>query len=110
MSFLFHSPAYLQRTITIILTVNALAQIPIWSFSFILPSALRAAGDAKFTSMVSMLSMWLFRIGTGILLGMLLKLGIMGFWFAMDLEWSVRGFIFLRRFKGKKWYRHHVID
>lgn len=110
MTPLFHPPAVLLPTITLILAVNAVMQPPFWHISFVLPSALRAAGDSRYTSVVSMLSMWLFRLGVGVLLGIVLKFGIAGFWFAMDAEWSVRGFIFLHRFKGKKWYAHHVID
>lgn len=110
MSILFHAPAAILPTISLILLVNAIAQIPAWSLSFVLPSALRAAGDSKFTSIISMLSMWLFRLGVGLLLGFVLKLGIAGFWFAMDAEWFVRGAIFLYRFRGNKWYAHHVID
>jgi Na+-driven multidrug efflux pump len=90
--------------------MNALAQIPLWSFSFITPSALRAAGDSKFTSVVSMLSMWLFRIVLGYILSIVLPLGIIGVWLAMDCEWGVRGLIFMHRYRGRKWYQYHLID
>jgi len=33
-----------------------------------------------------------------------------GVWVAMICEWGVRGFIFVMRFRGKKWYQHHLID
>lgn len=107
---LFHPPEEIIPTIFIILIINAIAQIPLWSASFITPSALRAAGDSKFTSMVSMLSMWLFRVVLGYILGILLPFGIVGVWVAMDCEWGVRATIFLLRYKGKKWYQHHLID
>lgn len=110
MPALFHPPASILPTIAWIMFITALAQIPAWAPSFVLPSALRAAGDARFTSVVSMLSMWLFRLGMGILLGFVLKLGIAGFWFAMDAEWFVRGVVFLWRFRGEKWYAHSVIE
>lgn len=106
---LFHPPAEIVRDIFIVLLINTLAQIPLWSVSFLTPSALRAAGDSKFTSMVSMLSMWLFRVVLGYILGIVLDMGILGVWLAMNCEWGVRGFIFLRRFLGEKWYQHKVI-
>ncbi|WP_019914247.1 MATE family efflux transporter [Paenibacillus sp. HW567] len=106
---LFHPPAEILRDIFIVFLINSIAQIPLWSVSFITPSALRAAGDSKFTSMVSMLSMWLFRVVLGYILGIVLHMGIIGVWLAMNCEWGVRGAIFLRRFLGEKWVRHRVI-
>ncbi|GLX67213.1 MATE family efflux transporter [Paenibacillus glycanilyticus] len=107
---LFHPPAEIVDDIFIITLVNAIMQVIFWSISFIMPSALRAAGDSKFTSVVSLLSMWLFRIVLGYLLAIVFDFGILGVWFAMNLEWGVRGAVFLWRFRGKKWYRHRLID
>ncbi|WP_274649045.1 MATE family efflux transporter [Paenibacillus humicola] len=107
---LFHPPEAIVPDIFKIVILTSILQIPFWSFSFLMPSALRAAGDSKFTSIVSMLSMWLFRIVLGYILGIVLHFGIVGVWLAMNCEWGVRGAIFLRRFYGKKWYRHRVID
>ncbi|WP_313636572.1 MATE family efflux transporter [Paenibacillus sp.] len=106
---IFHPPAEIVGDIFMIVLINTLAQIPLWSLSFITPSALRAAGDSKFTSMVSMLSMWLFRMVLGYILGIVLNFGILGVWLAMNCEWGIRGLIFLRRFMGKKWVQHRVI-
>jgi len=107
---LFHPPAEIVDDIFTIVLINIIAQIPLWAISFIMPSALRAAGDSKFTSTTAMLSMWLFRIVLGYILGIVLHFGIVGVWLAMNCEWGVRGTIFLWRFKGKKWYRHRLID
>ncbi len=40
-----------------------------WPTAFTIPNFLRAAGDAKYTMVVSMLSMWIFRVGCSHLLG-----------------------------------------
>ncbi|MFC4809790.1 MATE family efflux transporter [Paenibacillus sp. GCM10023250] len=106
---LFNPPEELKHDIFVIVLINAAMQIPLWSISFVMPSALRAAGDSKFTSIVSLLSMWLFRIVLGYMLGIVFKYGIVGVWLAMNIEWGVRGAIFLARFRGKKWYRHKLI-
>lgn len=106
---LFHPPAEIVGDIFLIVLINTIMQIPLWSISFITPSALRAAGDSKFTSIVSMLSMWLFRVVLGYIMGIVLDFGILGVWLAMNCEWGIRGFIFVRRFMGKKWVRHQVI-
>jgi putative MATE family efflux protein len=107
---LFNPPERIVPDIFQILFINTFAQILLWSIAFVTPSALRAAGDSKFTSIVSMLSMWLCRVVLGYVLGIVLHFGIIGVWLAMDIEWSVRGGIFLLRFRGKKWYQHHLID
>jgi putative MATE family efflux protein len=106
---LFDPPAEIVDDIFLILLVNTLVQIPLWAISFITPSALRAAGDAKYTSVVSMLTMWLFRVVMGYVLGVVFGWGVLGVWIAMDLEWGVRGIIFLKRFYGTKWLQHRLI-
>lgn len=80
-----------------------------WPMSFTLPNALRAAGDAKFTMVVSLLSMWICRIGLSYLLGSGWGLGLLGVWLAMFADWIVRGAVFLIRFLQGKWKDHHVI-
>jgi putative MATE family efflux protein len=106
---LFHPPAEIVDDIFWVTLINAIAQIPLWSISFILPSGLRAAGDSRFTSIASMLSMWLFRLALGYMLGIVLGFGVLGVWLAMNCEWGVRGAIFLWRFRGKKWYQHKLV-
>ncbi|MDQ0091438.1 putative MATE family efflux protein [Paenibacillus anaericanus] len=106
---LFSPPEVMIPTIFSLMVLIAIAQPILWSLSFVMPSALRAAGDSKFTSMSSLLSMWLFRVILGYILGITLNLGIMGVWVAMVSEWSIRGFVFAWRFKGDKWYRHKLI-
>lgn len=106
---IFDPPAEIVDDIFLVLLINTLAQIPLWAISFILPSALRAAGDSKFTSITSMLTMWLFRVILGYVLGIMLGFGILGVWLAMNCEWGVRGAIFLWRYRGTKWYAHKLI-
>jgi putative MATE family efflux protein len=106
---IFSPPAEIMHDLFVVLLVNSIAQIPLWAISFILPSGLRAAGDSRFTSITSMLTMWLFRVILGYVLGIVLGYGIIGVWVAMNCEWAVRGGIFLWRFRGKKWYAHKLI-
>jgi len=105
---LFAPPAEIVDDIFALLVLVAVAQPVLWSFSFIMPSALRAGGDAKFTSVTSMLSMWLLRVVLGYLLGVTFGFGLMGVWVAMVTEWGVRGLLFYWRFRGKKWIHRLV--
>lgn len=106
---IYHPPAEYVKPIYNLMLLSIIAQPFFWSFSFIMPAALRAAGDSKFTSVTSLLTMWILRISLGYLLGITLGYGIMGVWIAMIVEWGVRGLIFGLRFRGEKWYRHKVI-
>ncbi|MNW41060.1 MATE family multidrug exporter [compost metagenome] len=106
---LYSPPESIVSDIFHLILLISVAQPIIWSLSFILPSALRAAGDSKFTSITALLTMWLFRVILGYILGITLQLGVMGVWIAMVTEWAVRGIIFALRFKGEAWYRNKIV-
>ena len=42
---------------------DSICAVIVWPLAFALPNALRAANDVRFTMIVSLLSMWIFRIG-----------------------------------------------
>jgi putative MATE family efflux protein len=107
---LFHAPHEIIPTIFTMMIISCITQPLFWSLSFIMPSALRAAGDSTFTSVASLLSMWLIRVILGYILGITLGFGIIGVWSAMCFEWGIRGMVFVWRFKGKKWYAHRLVD
>lgn len=92
-----------------ILVCFAVFNTVIWPVSFTLPNALRAAGDARFTMVTSMISMWVFRIGFSYILSLSLGLGLQGTWFAMYIDWIVRSTVFLIRFARGKWKKMKVI-
>ena len=81
----------------------------IWPLSFTLPSALRAAGDVKYTMLTGILSMWLFRVLCSYLLAVVCNLGILGVWFGMFIDWGVRSVLFTGRFLSGKWESKNVI-
>ena len=85
----------------------ALFDLIFWPMSFSLPNALRASGDAKFTMIVSMCSMWVFRIGFSFLL--VPQIGLLGVWVAMFIDWIVRAVVFLIRFLSGRWKTKKVI-
>lgn len=78
-----------------------------WPMSFSLPNTLRASGDAKFTMIVSMCSMWIFRIGFSYLL--VPQIDLLGVWVAMFIDWIVRAVVFLIRFLSGRWKTKTVI-
>ena len=81
----------------------------LWSVSFIVPAGLKSTGDAKYTMIVSIFGMWAFRITLGYILGVPLKLGVVGVWIGMYIDWLVRGTLFYLRLKGDKWRGRIVV-
>ena len=75
-----------------------------------LPNALRAANDVRFTMIVSLLSMWIFRIGFSYILAIYFNMGILGTWIAMCIDWFCRGACFVIRFARGKWKNISFID
>lgn len=80
-----------------------------WPMSNIMPYTLRSAGDAVYSSVVSLVTMWVVRVGAGYLAAIPLGYGVEGVWVCMSLEWVVRFFLFLFRFKGNAWLTKQTI-
>lgn len=72
----------------------------IWPLAFPLPNTLRAALDSRFTMAVSVFSMWVFRIGFAYLFVKVWKVGVMGVWWGMFIDWIFRAAVFVARFCG----------
>lgn len=88
---------------------HAVLAMFIWPLSFSLPNALRAANDAKYTMIISMASMWVWRIGFSIILVKVFDMGVLGVWIAMTIDWLFRSICFVIRFKQEK-YRSMSLD
>lgn len=102
---LYHvSPEATAYARTVILMHGGVALV-LWPASFTLPQALRAAGDTRFTMLVSTASMWTMRVGFGILLGRYWGFGVVGIWMAMFIDWVIRVAFFVPRFHGHRWER-----
>ena len=80
-----------------------------WPSSFSLPNALRAANDVKFTMWVSMISMWVWRIGFSYILAIVFDMGVLGVWIAMTIDWLFRSICFVVRFQKEKYRNMSLI-
>ena len=81
----------------------------LWPTSFTMPNALRAAGDVKFCMVISIFSMFVFRIFFSVIFGIWLGYGAVGVWVAMVLDWIFRSILFTWRFVQGKWLEYNVI-
>lgn len=86
-----------------ILIYHSICVVTIWPLSFTLPNTLRAANDVKYTMVLAIISMWVFRIGFSYVCGIVLKWGVFGVWVAMTIDWLFRGAAFTVRYFGSKW-------
>ncbi len=77
-----------------------------WPTAFVLPNALRAAQDVRFTMVVSIFSMIAFRIFFSWVIGVRFGMGIIGVWIAMIIDWVFRGGLFIWRVRSGRWLMH----
>ena len=92
----------MELAITLV-TIHAGCAIIFWPLSFVLPNALRAANDVKFTMVVSILSMACWRLGFSYLLCVRMGWGAVGVWVAMVIDWTCRVTCFVLRFRSGAW-------
>ncbi|MCH5270678.1 MAG: MATE family efflux transporter [Lachnospiraceae bacterium] len=81
-----------------------------WILSFIPAYGMRAAGDVKFSMLVSTATMWLCRVSLCVFLVRRYQFGPMAVWIGMFSDWALRGLLFSIRFHRKKWLEHKVIS
>lgn len=103
---LYHMTSSTSAIAVEIVKWQALACFFFWVPAFNISDALRAASDVKFTMAISMLSMWIFRVGCSYLFRALFPASVISVWFAMFLDWLFRALIFLTRFHGNRWEGH----
>ena len=75
----------------------------VWPLSFSFPQTLRASGDNRFVMVVSVGSMWAFRLVLGVVLSKNMGMGLVGVWIAMYVDWVVRAVCFVLRYRSGKW-------
>lgn len=96
------SPETMRLAAILIFIHDGFAML-MWPLSFTLPNVLRAANDVRFTMVVSIFSMWTFRILFSYIIGVHMGLGAIGVWIAMLLDWAFRIVCFCWRYLSGRW-------
>lgn len=78
-------------------------------FSGAMSSGLRAAGDVKFTTIVSIASTVAGRLTLSWLLGSVLNMGVIGIAAAMCFDWTVQAALYIWRLRSGKWKQFRVV-
>ena len=92
-----------EKLAYILVMMHSFFAIFMWPIAFVLPNALRAASDAKFTMWVSIASMLLMRIGLSWVLCVQMEWGAVGVWIGMIMDWVMRLCFFIPRYLSGKW-------
>lgn len=111
---LYHLSGEAGEVARVMMLYHAVFACVIWPMAFTLPAIFRAASDVKFPMMVSLMSMWVFRVALSYLLapeqfvffGLTIPgmgLGPVGIWLAMFVDWGFRAVLFIPRFIRGKW-------
>ena len=82
----------------------------VWTLAFIPAYGMRAAGDVRFSMILSCISMWAFRVTLCIYLCRVHGFGPIAVWIGMFTDWTIRGIVFTFRFMGRRWLAHKVVE
>ncbi len=99
------SPETRALSWTLVMIHDGMA-ILLWPAGFVLPNALRAANDVKFTMVTSIVSMVVWRMGLSWILCVNMGMGAVGVWYAMVVDWICRVTCFVVRFVSGAWKKN----
>ena len=92
-----------------IIYFHGISAVLIWPLAFTLPGTFRASGDAKTCMIISITSMWIFRIAFSYILGKYLCMGVFGVWVAMVIDWVFRTICFIIRYFRGNWKKDAIV-
>ena len=81
----------------------------IYSWAFTPINGFHAAGDVKYGLYVSVITMFVFRVGLAFLLGSYFKMGLLGLWIGMWADWFVRAVLNFFYFRRGKWLNKKIV-
>lgn len=92
-----------------VIKVNIIQSALFWPLSFTMPNFLRAAGDVKYTMIVAIASMWIFRVVLSRFFAINLSMGLQGVYWGMYIDWYARIILIGARFLSGKWQEKAVV-
>lgn len=98
-----------KRLVILLVLIHNIFSAFAFPFADPFGKGLRATGDVKFTTAISLFTTIGVRLILSVLFGIILNLGVIGITYAMCLDWVTRGIVFWFRFKRNKWKQFKVI-
>ncbi|QCT07683.1 MATE family efflux transporter [Ruminococcus bovis] len=105
----FTLSAEAKHLVIIMVIINNAINGLVFTYAGPLGNGLRAAGDVKFTMIISVSLTVFARLFFSIILGITLNLGVIGVTIGMCIDLIIRAVIFLCRYKSQKWTKFKLI-
>ena len=83
--------------------IHSLAIATVHPTAFCLANSFRAASDVKYPMVLSITSMWIFRVCLSYVFGKYMGMGVTGVWCAMVCDWTFRAICYGTRFLKGTW-------
>lgn len=99
----YHLEPEAEKIVFIILLSNLPFLLTVWPISTVMQATLQSAGDALFTSAVSLVGLWTMTIALGYVMAIPCGLGLWGVWIGNWACWIFRAAVFTWRYRQKKW-------
>ena len=106
---IFNPPPETKEMCILFLRIHCITSTLFWCPSFVLPNALKAAGDARYVMIVAASTMWLVRVCSAFFMAFTLNLGPIAVYLAMGADFLFRGIFFVKRWLSNKWIEKRVI-
>lgn len=98
-----------RQYVLYLVLIHNLGNSILFPFADPLGKGLRAAGDVKYTVVVSLFTTIGVRLLLSLLFGIVLQMGVIGIALAMCMDWLVRAILFWIRFRKGKWKTFQVV-
>ncbi|MCI8805631.1 MAG: MATE family efflux transporter [Clostridiales bacterium] len=106
---LYNFSSETNRLILILVIIMNICNTILCPLDFSLSDGIRAAGDARYTMMTSLLSSAVCRILFSVLFGVALNMGIIGVVLAMICDRAIKAILISVRYKNGKWTKYKLI-
>lgn len=103
-------PAETKRLIIWLVVIHNAFNALAFPFAGALSAGLRAAGDVKFTMVVTVISTIGVRLLLSVLFGIVLNMGVIGIALAMCADWLFKAVLFEIRFRRGTWKQFKVLN
>ena len=98
-----------KKLVLLLVLIHNVFNAGAFPYSGAFSNGLRAAGDVRFTMVVSLASTIGGRLLLSYMLGIVLNMGVIGLALAMAADWTIRALLFLWRERTGKWRNFQVI-